>query len=317
MVKPDLRPMLATLTDKPFDDPDWIFETKWDGFRAIAVAAPGHAALYSRNGNDISTKYPSICEALAAIEEEAVLDGEVVALDRFGRSRFQLLQNAGRNSVPLLYCVFDLLYLGGKDLRDWPLVKRKEALERVLPRNPLLRYSAHVVGKGVAAFAQAKRAHEEGVIAKLADSRYYSGERTREWLKVKASQEQEAVIVGFTKPRGARRCFGALLLAVRDGRRWKYAGRVGTGFDDKTLRALHAELVPLITRAKPIDTKVPDEANTTWVKPKLVAEVKFTEWTKGGEMRHPVYLGLRTDKPAVQVVREVAKPVKAVKEVAR
>jgi bifunctional non-homologous end joining protein LigD len=309
----DLQPMLATLTDKPFDDPEWIFETKWDGFRAIAVARPGHAALYSRNGNDISKKYPAICEALAAIKKEAVLDGEVVALDSHGRSRFQLLQNAGRESARLLYCVFDLLYLDGKDLRDWPLLKRKEALEKVLPKSPLLLYSTHVAGDGIKAFAKAKRAQEEGVIAKLATSTYVSGKRTRDWLKVKASQEQEVVIVGFTKPRGSRNRFGALLLAVHDGKRWKYAGRVGAGFSEKSLCEIYAKLVPLITRAKPIDKKLPSEANTTWVKPKLVAEIKFTEWTAGGEMRHPVFLGLRTDKPANEVVREVAKPLRAVK----
>lgn len=315
-MKPDLRPMLATLTDKPFDDPDWVFETKWDGFRAIAVAGPGHASLYSRNGIDISRKYPSICAALAAIKHEAVLDGELVALDAHGRSRFQLLQNAERNAARLLYCVFDLLYLDGKDLRDWPLLKRKEALEKVLPKSPLLLYSTHVAGDGIKAFTKAKRAGEEGVIAKLASGTYESAKRTREWLKVKASQEQEVVIVGFTKPRGSRKCFGALLLAVRDGRRWKYAGRVGAGFSEKTLRALYAQMVPLITSAKPIEKKVPSEANTTWVKPKLVAEIKFTEWTAGGEMRHPVFLGLRTDKPATEVIREVPKSAKALKAAA-
>ena len=206
--------------------------------------------------------------------------------------------------------MFDLLYLDGKDLRDQPLLQRKAALEKVLPKSPLLLYTTHVVGEGVKAFNKAKRAHEEGVIAKLADGLYTSDKRSREWLKAKASQEEEVVVVGFTKPRGSRKCFGALVLAVREGRRWKYAGRVGTGFDEKTLHMLYGKLVPLITRAKPIETKVPDEANTSWVKPKLVVEVKFTEWTKGGDMRHPVYLGLRTDKPAAQVVREVAKPIK-------
>jgi bifunctional non-homologous end joining protein LigD len=312
-MKPDLRPMLATLTDKPFDDPDWMFETKWDGFRAIAVAKPGHASLYSRNLNDISDKYPSICKALAAIKREAVLDGELVALDAQGRSRFQLLQNAEREPTRLQYCVFDLIYLDSKDLREWPLVKRKETLLKVLPESPLLHYSAHVVGEGIAAFKRAKRAHEEGVMAKRAHGHYYSGKRTREWLKVKASHEQEVVIVGFTKPRRSRKYFGSLVLAVRDGKRWKYAGRAGTGFDEKTLCALHAKMVPLITNAKPIAAKVPNEADTTWVKPKLVAEVKFTEWTAAGEMRHPVYLGLRTDKAATDVVREVPKSVTLLK----
>jgi bifunctional non-homologous end joining protein LigD len=313
MMKPDLRPMLATLTDQPFDDKEWVFETKWDGFRAIAVAEPGRARLYSRRGLDISAKYPTICQALAAIEHKAVFDGELVALDAHGRSRFQLLQNAGRNSTRLLYCVFDLLYLDGKDLRGKPLLERKALLEKILPQSPLLLYSAYVAGDGIKAFKQAKRAGEEGVIAKLADSHYHSGERSREWLKVKASQEQEVVIVGFTAPRGSRRCFGSLLLAVRDGNRWKYAGRVGAGFNDKTLRSLYAQMVPLITRVKPIEKKVPSEGTTTWIKPKLVAQIKFTEWTAGGEMRHPVFLGLRTDKKATDVTRERPKPLRQAK----
>jgi bifunctional non-homologous end joining protein LigD len=317
MMKPDLRPMLATLTDQPFDDKDWVFETKWDGFRAVAMAEPGRAKLYSRRGHDISAKYPSICAALAAIKHEAVLDGELVALDAQGRSRFQLLQNAGRNSARLLYCVFDLLYLDGKDLRGKPLLERKALLEKILPNSPLLLYSAHVAGDGVKAFTRAKRAGEEGVMAKLANGRYHSGQRTREWLKVKASQEQEVVIVGFTQPKGQRRFFGSLVLAVRDGKSWKYAGRAGTGFTQASLRELHGKLVPLITKKKPIAEKVPREASTIWVKPKLVAEVRFTEWTAAGEMRHPVFLGLRTDKKATDVTREMPKPLSEAKPKAR
>jgi bifunctional non-homologous end joining protein LigD len=249
--------------------------------------------------------------------ELVALDGELVALDEHGRSRFQLLQNAEREPTRLLYCVFDLLYLDGKDLRGKPLLERKELLAQILPKSPLLLYSAHVVGEGVKAFNRAKRAHEEGVMAKLATGRYDSGKRTREWLKVKASQEQEVVIVGFTAPRRSRQYFGSLVLAVREGKSWQYAGRAGTGFDTETLRELHAMLVPLITKVKPIAEKVPDEANTTWVKPKLVAEVKFTEWTKAGEMRHPVYLGLRTDKPATEVIREMPKPLREAKPASR
>ena len=312
----DLRPMLATLTDKPFDDPDWVFETKWDGFRAIAVARP-EATLYSRNRNDISRKYPSICAALAKIKYEAVLDGELVALDEHGRSRFQLLQNAEREPARLLYCVFDLLYLDDKDLRGKTLLERKGALEKILPESPLLLYSAHVVGEGIEAFNRAKRAHEEGVMAKLSISLYHSGMRTRDWLKVKASQEQEVVIVGFTAPRGSRKYFGALVLAVREGTGWRYVGRAGTGFDTKTLRTVYDTLVPLITDKKPIPQKVPDAGNTSWVKPKLVAEVKFTEWTAAGEMRHPVFLGLRTDKPATEVIREKPKPLSKAKPARR
>ena len=251
--------------------------------------------------------------ALAAIKHEAVLDGELVALDQEGRSRFQLLQNAEREKTRLLYCVFDLLYLDGKDLRGETLLERKVELARILPNSPLLLYSAHVAGKGIKAFNKAKRAKEEGVIAKLASGRYHSGVRTREWLKVKASQEQEVVIVGFTAPRRSRKYFGALVLAVREGKGWKYAGRAGTGFNAETLRSLHRLMVPLITKTKPVPEKVPDAANTTWVKPKLVAEVKFTEWTEAGEMRHPVFLGLRTDKPAIEVTRETPKPLSEAK----
>jgi bifunctional non-homologous end joining protein LigD len=309
MIKPDLRPMLATLTDRPFDDSDWVFETKWDGFRALAVAAPKHVALYSRNGNNISEKYPTISAALVNTRHEAVIDGELVALDHHGRSRFQLLQNVGRNSAQLLYCVFDLLYLDGKDLRGKPLLERKAELAKTLPKNALLRYSAHVVGEGIKAFKSAARAQEEGIIAKLAGGRYYSGERTREWLKIKTSHEQEVVIIGFTAPRGSRQYFGALLFAVCDRKGWKYVGRAGTGFDTETLRSVHEKLIPLTTDKKPIAEKVPDLGRTTWVTPKLVAEVKFSEWTAAGEMRHPVFLGLRNDKAASEVIKETPKPL--------
>jgi bifunctional non-homologous end joining protein LigD len=304
-MKPDLRPMLATLTDQPFDDPEWIFETKWDGFRLMASFKDGSVALYSRNLIDLSRKYPSVCAALLKLGYSAVIDGELVALDSHGRSRFQLLQNAERERVRLRYCAFDLLYLNEQDLRNHPLIERKQMLEKILPRNPVLQYSTHVGQNGISAFKRASVKGEEGVMAKLARGRYYSGQRTREWLKVKSSLGQEVVIVGFTAPQRSRQYFGSLLLAVRDGNLWRYIGRAGTGFDQATLQSLHALLVPLITTSKPVVEKVPDAAKTTWVKPKLVGEVKFTEWTSKGEMRHPVFLGLRTDKKAKDVIREM------------
>jgi bifunctional non-homologous end joining protein LigD len=245
---------------------------------------------------------------LRGLRRFAVIDGELVALDAHGRSRFQLLQNAEREKVRLRYCVFDLIYLDDQDLRDQPLIERKELLEKILPRDPLLHYSTHVWDKGIAAFKRAERAGQEGVMAKFARGHYYSGQRSREWLKVKASLGQEVVIVGLTAPRRSRAYFGSLVLAVREGNRWRYVGRAGTGFDRQSLKSLHALMVPLITKTKPIAEKVPDEANTTWVKPKLVGEVKFTEWTSKGEMRHPVFLGLRTDKKATDVIREIPKP---------
>ena len=256
-MKPDLRPMLATLTDKPFDDPDWIFETKWDGFRLMAEIKDGSVALYSRNLIDLSRKYPSVCAALRGLHRFAVIDGELVALDARGRSRFQLLQNAEREKVRLRYCAFDLIYLDDQDLRDHPLIERKELLEKILPRDPLLHYSAHVWDKGIAAFKRASRAGEEGVMAKFARGHYYSGQRTREWLKVKASLGQEVVIVGFTAPRRSRAYFGSLVLAVREGNAWRYVGRAGTGFDRESLKSLHALMVPLITKTKPVAEKVP------------------------------------------------------------
>ena len=256
-MKPDLRPMLATLTDKPFDDPEWIFETKWDGFRLMAEIKDGSVALYSRNLIDLSSKYPSICAALRKVNGFAVIDGELVALDAHGRSRFQLLQNAEREKVRLLYCAFDLIYREEEDLRGRPLIGRKEMLEKLLPKDPSVHYSTHVWDKGIAAFRRASRAGEEGVMAKLATSRYYSGERTRDWLKVKASLGQEVVIVGFTAPRRSREYFGSLLLAVRDGKEWRYVGRAGTGFNREMLKSLHALMAPLITSSKPVPRRSP------------------------------------------------------------
>src|SRR4029078_7239320 len=184
---------------------------------------------------------------------------------------------AEREQVTLQYCVFDLIYLDDEDLRSHPLIERQELLPSLLPKDPLLHYSAHLVGNGITAFKRAARAGEEGVMAKLATSHYYSGQRTRDWLKVKASHCQELVIVGFTAPRRSRQYFGSLLLAVRDGKTWRYVGRAGTGFDQAALKSLHERMGALITETKPVAEKVPDLGNTTWIKPKLVAEVKFTE----------------------------------------
>jgi bifunctional non-homologous end joining protein LigD len=227
---------------------------------------------------------------------------------RLGRSRFQLLQNALNEKVELLYVVFDALFAGGKDIRKKPLLERKEILKALLPREPLLRHSEHVAEFGKREFARPQRAHEEGVIAKRAAGLYYSGKRTREWLKFKAVHEQEVVIVGYTEPRRSRKYFGSLVLAVRDKvkKRWVYAGHVGTGFDQAALKSLYGTMQPLRTDKKPFGQKVKYENATTWLIPKLVGEVKFAEWTSESEMRHPAFLGLRTDKKALDVIREQA-----------
>src|SRR5580704_3742477 len=308
LMNPAYRPMLATLVEKPFDDKTWVFETKWDGFRLIAETRGDGVTLWSRNGIDATAKYAVLLPALRRIEGSCVIDGELCALDAHGRSRFQLLQNALNKDARLLYVVFDALFAGGKDIREKPLLERKKILKALLPRDPLLRYSDHVEEFGTRAFAKAQRAHEEGVIAKRAAGLYYSGKRTREWLKFKAVHEQEVVIVGYTKPRRSRQYFGALALAVRDKmkKRWVYAGHVGTGFDQAALKSLYEKMRALHTSKKPFAQKVKHEDETMWLTPKLVGEVKFTEWTSDGEMRHPAFLGLRSDKKALNVIREQA-----------
>jgi bifunctional non-homologous end joining protein LigD len=307
-MNPAYRPMLATLVDAPFDDQRWVFETKWDGFRLITEKR-GHAVrLWSRNGIDVTTRYAVLLPALQKIDGSCVIDGELCALDAHGRSRFQLLQNALNKKAKLLYVVFDALFVGGKDIRKKPLLERKKILKARMPHDPLLRCSAHVAEFGKREFARAQRAREEGVIAKRGAGLYYSGKRTREWLKFKAVHEQEVVTVGYTEPRRSRKYFGSLVLAVRDKakKRWVYAGHVGTGFDQAALKSLSETMRPLRTDEKPLDQKVKDESATTWLIPKLVGEVKFTEWTSEGEMRHPAFLGLRTDKKALDVIREQA-----------
>jgi bifunctional non-homologous end joining protein LigD len=307
-MNPAYRPMLATLVNEPFDDKKWVFETKWDGFRLVTEKRGNTVRLWSRNGIDVTSRYAVLMPALQKITVPCVIDGELCALDAHGRSRFQLLQNALNKKAELLYVVFDTLFVDNNDIRENPLLARKETLKALLPRDPLLRYSEHVVEFGKREFARAQRTHEEGVIAKRAAGLYYSGRRTREWLKFKAVHEQEVVIVGYTEPRRSRQYFGSLVLAVRDkaNKRWGYAGHVGTGFDQAALKSLYETMQPLRTDKKPFDQKVKYENATTWLIPKLVGEVKFTEWTSESEMRHPVFLGLRTDKKALDVIREQA-----------
>lgn len=302
-----LKPMLATPVDAPFDDSDWIFETKWDGFRVISTVAPGAAALFSRNGRSLTRTYPSVAAALSSAGHRAVLDGELVALDRAGRSRFQLLQNAQRLRTRLRYYVFDLLTLDGEDLRRLPLLERKRRLKVILPHNAIVRFTPHVRKTGVAAFRAASKQGLEGIVAKQADSRYFSGKRTREWLKIRTCRRQEVVIAGFTQPRKSRKYLGALVLVVRMGRSWRYVGHTGTGFSHDTLKAIHSKLVPLKRARKPFQQEVSGEKSTTWVRPSIICEVKFTEWTNDGRMRHPSFVGLRSDKAATGVTREYAK----------
>jgi bifunctional non-homologous end joining protein LigD len=301
-----LQPMLATLTDAPFDDTGWVFEDKYDGFRMIAEIERGKVTLYSRNGKIISHSYIQVAKALEGVKSDAVIDGELVAIGKDGVSHFQLLQNALRHEAKLLYCVFDLMFENGADLRKQALLERKKRLKAILPRDKLIAFSRHRKANGTKFFAEAERNGLEGIMAKRADSAYASGGRSPDWLKIKTAKRQEVVIAGFTAPRRTRPFFGALVLAVRENDAWRYIGHVGTGFSHQTLEELHAKLVKLRAAKSPFSAKVKDESVTTWVKPSLVAEVKFAEWTSKGELRQPVYLGLRFDKNARDVVRERA-----------
>lgn len=305
-----VRPMLATLGAAPFSDPDWMFEIKWDGIRALVEGRGGAATLVSRTGQDLTGRYPEL--ARLPTGHPVVLDGEIVALDAGGASSFHRLQrrmNLARArdiaraaaQVPVVYYAFDLLALDGRDCRSLPLSERKQLLAGLGWAAPWL-YSDHVVGDGLGLFEEARRRGLEGIVAKRAASVYESG-RSRQWLKFKLQRRQEAVIVGYTDPQGARTGFGALLLAVFDpgARRFVYAGRVGAGFDAATRLALLARLrrapTPAVDRAP---------GRPTWVKPELVAEVRFAEWTPAGLLRAPVFLGLRPDKAPRECVREVA-----------
>jgi bifunctional non-homologous end joining protein LigD len=303
-----LQPMLATLTDSPFDDAAWIFESKWDGFRMVTCIERGKVTLYSRNGRILSGSYLPVAKALERAKHDAVMDGELVALDAHGVSHFQLLQNALRARANLRYYLFDLMFLDGEDLRGLPLTERKARLRSILPKHPLLAFSEHRSERGTRFFKEAEQRGLEGIMAKRASSLYLSGARSADWLKIKTARRQEVVIAGFTAPRRSRPYFGALVLALRDGKVWRYIGRVGTGFTHASLQELHGKLWPLRTKRSPFPARVKDETVTTWVKPKLVAEVKFTEWTTAGEMRHPVFLGLREDKRAEEVVAEAEIP---------
>lgn len=297
-----IRPMLATLTDQPFDNPDWIFELKWDGYRAIAEVGHKQVKLYSRNGLSFDKLYPPVINALNDLDIEAVLDGEIVVLDKNGRPSFQKLQHyPGDRSLPIVYYIFDCLFFEGRDLRDLPLIERKKILKDILPANDILKYSDHIEASGKSFFKEAVKLHMEGILAKQANSLYETGKRTINWLKIKNHNTQEAIIAGYTAPRASRKYFGALILARYKNKKLVYLGHTGTGYTDKVLKDVYQKLQPIIRETSPFDEKIPLNDTVTWVEPKVVCNVKFTELTDQGIMRHPVFMGLRIDKPAQEV----------------
>lgn len=303
-----VKPMLATLIDEPFDSAEWLFEVKWDGFRALAFINQGKVHLKSRNGLSFNHKFPEIVEELNKTKGSVVLDGEIVALDSKGKSHFQLIQNYKQRGGTLCYYVFDLLYIDGKDLRDLPLIERKKLLKKFLNKYKFraIRYSDHILGKGKKFFKAAMKKQLEGIIGKKAESVYQS-RRSRDWVKVKTGARQEVVICGFTEPKGSRKNFGALIAGVYDKQGLQYAGHVGGGFDETLLREIKKKLNPLVRKTCPFKTVPKVNSPVTWVKPQLIAEVSFTEWTNDNIMRHPIFQGLRSDKSPKSVKREIPK----------
>jgi bifunctional non-homologous end joining protein LigD len=297
--------MLATVTDEPFDHQDWIFEVKWDGYRAIAEVREDGVSLYSRHGISFQRKFSPIAESLRKLRFDAVLDGEIVVVDDQGRSDFQALQQyQDTRSGHLLYYVFDLLYFQGHDLTGLPLLRRKELLKKIMPSLPNIRVSDPVKKDGVLFYSVVKAKGLEGIIAKHAQSPYEAGRRSRQWLKVKTHRTQEAVIAGFTEPGGGRQHIGALVLGAFEEDKLVFIGHVGTGFGDKDLRDIREQLEPLIMKECPFTVKPVANAPVSWVKPVLVCEVEFSGWTEDNSMRHPVFLRMREDKAAHEVVRE-------------
>ncbi len=318
-----LEPMLAHLADKPFSDAQWLFEIKWDGWRALAWIRKGRLELRSRAGRVITPQYPELAELPEHVDcEEALLDGEIVVLEPDGKSSFERLQQRMNMSKPsekqqrenpvMLY-LFDLLYLDGYDLRETPLAQRKRLLhQRLSPGGPF-RYSDHMVEKGKELYELAKAQGLEGIIGKHAESAY-SSKRSTAWLKFKITQELDAVVGGWTEPRGSRMNFGALLLGLYDGKALKFIGGVGSGFDEEKLGGIFAKLKPLGRERCPFDVTPQYKEKCYWVEPKLVARVRYGEWTGEGHIRHPVFLRLRDDIDPRECTKETETPVVAAAE---
>jgi bifunctional non-homologous end joining protein LigD len=310
----DLKPMLATLTDNAFDGKDWQFEIKWDGYRTLAYVTGWDVKIRSRNDRSFNAKYPEIADALREWGVNAVLDGEIVVLSEHGKPNFGALQNWPKERKgSLVYYVFDLLWIEGHDLRKEPLTVRREVLKKVFPRNSFLRYSESIDECGRHFFATAKSNGLEGIIAKQKSGPYASETRSPLWLKIKAEMHHEALICGYTKKKDSDRLISSLVLGIPQNGKLKYLGQVGTGFTARTMQALFRKMNPLFTSKCPFSTVPHTGAPTLWVKPQLVCEVKYTELTKDGLMRHPSFQGLREDKTASEINVE-AQPSQDLKE---
>lgn len=317
-----VEPMKARLVEHA-PPGDWIWEIKLDGFRAMVLKRGDEVQLWSRNQKDLTFKFPEIAEALKKIKaRDAIIDGEIVAMEPSGKSSFQLLQayNMGEEQPPLFFFAFDLLQLNGRDLTREPVVTRKAQLEKLLEKPAgAVRYSVSLPGDVEDLMEQARRLGLEGLIGKRADSRYEAGMRNGAWVKLKLALEQEMVIGGYTKPQGSRKFFGSLVCGYYAEGKLIYAGRVGTGFNEASLRAVCLKLRSIEIEKCPFanlpewrggsrwspSLTATEMRHCHWAQPKLVCQVRFAEWTRDGKLRQPVFLGLRDDKRATEVVREV------------
>jgi bifunctional non-homologous end joining protein LigD len=318
----DIKPMLATLVDKPFDEPGWVYEVKWDGYRALALSNKGTVEIKSRNDKSFNDKFYPVTKAVGELNLNAVIDGEIVVVNDKGLSDFGALQNwRSEADGELLFYVFDLAWYNGKDLTGLPLIERRAVLKTIIPHEGIIKLSENFGESGIEFFEAAKKIGLEGIIAKKALSEYYPGLRTKEWLKIKANKRQEVVIGGYTKNDGTSKPFSALIAGVFDKGKFIYCGKIGTGFNISTQKEMLKQFKPLITKKIPFSF-IPDinkpsrfrpnppHAVATWLKPKLVCEVSYNEITSDGIMRHPSFEGMRIDKNAKDVVLETETPVK-------
>lgn len=317
-------PMLATLVDKPFNAENWLFEVKWDGYRAIAICDKNKVSLISRNNKSFNEKFYPITAALEQLKLNAVLDGEIIISNKEGVSSFGDLQNwRSEADGELLYYVFDLLWLNGKQLYEVPLQLRRELLKEILPTSSVVQLSQTFNAPGTSFYEVAKEMNMEGIIAKKADSLYVPGVRTKEWLKIKIAKRQEVVIGGYTLNEGSTKLFSSLLVGVFENGQLHYTGKIGTGFTDKVQREMMQQFKPLVQKSCPFEREPdynkpsrfrpnPPKATATWLKPELVCEVSFAEITSDGVMRHPSFEGMRIDKKAKDVKADKAKPTKKV-----
>lgn len=303
--------MLAKLSEKAFDDEDWIFEIKWDGYRAVADLSHKVPFFYSRNGISFLSKFEKVSQDFSLQKHKMILDGEIVAYDENGKPNFQLLQQIGDNpNLALVYQVFDLLWLNGHSTEELPLLQRKELLKEALVETDLIKYCDHIPEKGIDFFNQMKKMELEGMIAKKADSLYLENHRSTDWLKIKFTNTEEAIICGFTEPRGSREAFGALILGKYIDGKLIYAGHTGTGFNKELLNLLHERLKKIVVKDAPFETIPKTNMPVTWVQPDLVCEIKYSEITKDGIFRHPVFLAIREDK-SPEDINEKTKEMKA------